>query len=83
MSLVIMILIFRGAPTLPYSGSVTIMHQLYLVGHIDHTYYWTHLPQMANNHMILYSISTDGYWSDLTIFYINDYTNINIIIQQS
>ena len=57
------------------------MHQLYLVGHIDHTYYQTHLPQMANDHTILHSIGTDGYQTDLAIFYLNDYTNVNIIIQ--
>ena len=54
------------------------MHQLYLVGHIDHTYYQTRLPQMANDCRILHS---DGYWTDLAIFYLNDYTNVNIIIQ--
>ena len=73
----------KGPPTLPYSGGETVIHQLYLVGHIDHTYYWTHLPQMANDHTILYSIGTDGYRTDFTIFYLNDYTNVNIIIQQS
>ena len=57
------------------------MHQLYLVGHIDHTYYQTRLPQMANDRRILHSIGTDGYRTDLAIFYLNDYTNVNIIIQ--
>ena len=57
------------------------MHQLYLVGHINHTYYWTRLPQMANDGRILHSIDTDGYQTDLAIFNLNDYTNVNIIIQ--
>ena len=71
----------KGPPTLPYSGGETIMHQLYLVGHINHTYYQTHLPQMANDCRILHSIGTDGYRTDLAIFYLNDYTNVYIIIQ--
>ena len=39
------------------------------------------LPQMANDGRILHLIGTDGYRTDLTIFDLNDYTNVNIIIQ--